>query len=228
VAVNPVLRRGQLGPPLAAVGEGVLGRSTRTSWAPWSADSKSHVAHMSDGDFYGSENSTTIAKGDRGPLRVRGRRRHRHGAQEEAGLLEGEILDTSVMHVRALRSFFETQIEDAKQKGLLLSLHLKATMNEGVRPGHVRPRRQRLLQARLRQARGHLRATGRQPDFGLGDLYAKIQAFARRQKAEVEADIKAVYATRPALAMVDSDRGSPTSTSPSDIIVDASMPVVVR
>jgi isocitrate dehydrogenase len=183
---------------------------------------------MTSGDFYGSENSTTI----RTATDVRYEFVAADGAvtllKKKMGLLEGEILDTSVMHVKALRNFFEEQIEDAKKRGLLLSLHLKATMmkvSDPVMFGHA-------VSVFFKDVFEKHAATftqlGVNPSYGLGDLYAKIQGLPADKKAEIEADIKAVYATRPGLAMVDSDKGITNLHVPSDIIVDASMPVVVR
>ncbi|MCX6551860.1 MAG: NADP-dependent isocitrate dehydrogenase [Acidobacteria bacterium] len=226
-AVNPVLREGNSDrrSPLSVK---AFSKKHPHKLGAWSADSKSHVAHMTGGDFYGSENSATISK----PTDVRYEFVAADGTvtvlKKKLGLLEGEILDTSVMHVKALRSFFEEQIADAKQKGLLLSLHLKATMmkvSDPVMFGHA-------VSVFFKDVFEKHAATfaqlGVNPNYGLGDLYAKIQGLPAGKKAEIEADIKAVYAARPALAMVDSDKGITNLHVPSDIIVDASMPVVVR
>jgi len=226
-AVNPVLREGNSDrrSPLSVKAFSKKHPHKLGAWAP---DSRSHVAHMSGGDFYGSENSTTITKA----TEVRYEFVAADGAvtvlKKKMSLLEGEILDTSVMHVRALRNFFEEQIEDAKKSGLLLSLHLKATMmkvSDPVMFGHA-------VSVFFKDVFEKHAATftqlGVNPSYGLGDLYAKIQGLPADKKAEIEADIKAVYATRPALAMVDSDKGITNLHVPSDIIVDASMPVVVR
>ena len=226
-AVNPVLREGNSDrrSPLSVK---AFSKKHPHKLGAWSPDSTAHVAHMTDGDFYGSENSTTIAKA----TDVRYEFVAADGAvsvlKKKMGLLEGEILDTSVMHVKALRTFFDAQIVDAKQKGLLLSLHLKSTMMKVSDPvifGHA-------VSVFFKDVFEKHAATfaqlGVNPAFGLGDLYAKIQGLPADQKAAIEADIKAVYASRPALAMVDSDKGITNLHVPSDIIVDASMPVVVR
>lgn len=226
-AVNPVLREGNSDrrSPLSVKN---FSKKHPHKLGAWSADSRSHVAHMSDGDFYGSENSTTV----RSATDVRYEFVARDGAvtvlKPKLGLLDGEILDTSVMHVRALRSFFEAQIEDAKQSGLLLSLHLKATMmkvSDPVMFGHA-------VTVFFKPVFDKHAATfaqlGVNPNNGLGDVYAKIPGLPAETRAAIEADIKAVYATRPALAMVDSDKGITNLHVPNDIIVDASMPVVVR
>jgi isocitrate dehydrogenase len=226
-AVNPVLREGNSDrrSPLSVKAFSKKHPHKLGAWAP---DSRSHVAHMTSGDFYGSENSTTI----RTATEVRYEFVAADGAvtvlKKKMGLLEGEILDTSVMHVKALRNFFEEQIEDAKTSGLLLSLHLKATMmkvSDPVMFGHAVSV---FFKDVFEKHAATFKQLGVNPSYGLGDLYAKIQGLPADKKAEIEADIKAVYATRPALAMVDSDKGITNLHVPSDIIVDASMPVVVR
>jgi isocitrate dehydrogenase len=226
-AVNPVLREGNSDrrSPLSVKN---FSRKHPHKLGAWSADSRAHVAHMSEGDFYGSENSTTL----RAATDVRYEFVARDGAvtvlKPKLNLLAGEILDTSVMHVQALRNFFEAQIDDAKQQGLLLSLHLKATMMKVSDPvifGHA-------VTVFFKPVFDKYAATfaqlGVNPNNGLGDVYAKIQSLPAEARAAIEADIKAVYATRPALAMVDSDKGITNLHVPNDIIVDASMPVVVR
>jgi len=226
-AVNPVLREGNSDrrSPLSVKAFSKKHPHKLGAWAP---DSKSHVAHMAGGDFYGSETSTLLEKA----TEVRYEFVASNGAvtvlKKKMPVLAGEILDTSVMHVRPLRSFFEQQIEDAKQKGLLLSLHLKATMMKVSDPvifGHA-------VNVYFRPVFEKHAATFKQlgvnPNMGLGDLYAKIQTLPAEKKAEIDADIKAVYAVRPPLAMVDSAKGITNLHVPNDIIVDASMPVVVR
>ena len=226
-AVNPVLREGNSDrrSPLSVK---AFSKKHPHKLGAWSPDSTSHVAHMTGGDFYGSENSVTLAA----PTEVRYEFVAADGdvtvLKKKMALLAGEILDTSVMHVTPLRSFFEAQIEDATQKGLLLSLHLKATMmkvSDPVMFGHAVS----VFFKDVFEKHGATFAQlGVNPSFGLGDLYNKIQALPADKKAAIDADIRAVYASRPALAMVDSDRGITNLHVPSDIIVDASMPVVVR
>jgi isocitrate dehydrogenase len=226
-AVNPVLREGNSDrrSPLSVK---AFCRKHPHKLGAWSADSKTHVAHMNGGDFYGSENSTTITKA----TEVRYEFVAASGAvtvlRKKMGLLAGEILDTSVMHVKALRTFFEEQIDDAKKKGLLLSLHLKATMmkvSDPVMFGHAVTV---FFKPVFDKHAATFRELGVNPNNGLGDVYTKIQGLPADKQAEIEADIKAVYAARPALAMVDSDKGITNLHAPNDIIVDASMPVVVR
>ncbi|MCU0248797.1 MAG: NADP-dependent isocitrate dehydrogenase [Vicinamibacterales bacterium] len=226
-AVNPVLREGNSDrrSPLSVK---AFSKKHPHKLGAWAAGSMSHVAHMTGGDFYGSENSTTIGKA----TEVRYEFVAADGAvtvlKKKMPLVEGEILDTSVMHVKALRSFFEEQIADAKANGLLLSLHLKATMmkvSDPVMFGHAVSV---FFADVFEKHAAAFKELGVNPNMGLGDLYAKLQGLPAGKKAEIEADIQAAYAKRPALAMVDSDRGITNLHVPSDIIVDASMPVVVR
>jgi len=226
-AVNPVLRQGNSDrrSPLSVK---AFSKTHPHKLGPWTKDNKAHVVHMSGGDFYGSEKSTTVPKATavryefvdaKGTVTV---------LKKKMGLLAGEILDTSVMHVKPLRKFFEEQIEDAKQKGVLLSLHLKATMmkiSDPVMFGHAVTV---FFKPVFDKHAETFKALGVNPNNGLGDLYAKIQKLPADKRAEIEADIKAVYPIRPALAMVDSDLGITNLHAPNDIIVDASMPVVVR
>jgi isocitrate dehydrogenase len=226
-AVNPVLREGNSDrrSPLSVK---AFSKKHPHKLGAWSADSASHVAHMTGGDFYGSENSTTVGKATDVRYEFVAPDGTTTVLKKKMALLDGEILDTAVMHVKALRSFFEEQIADAKANGLLLSLHLKATMmkvSDPVMFGHAVSV---YFADVFEKHAATLKELGVNPNMGLGDLYAKLQGLPAGKKAEIEADIEAVYAKRPALAMVDSDRGITNLHVPSDIIVDASMPVVVR
>ena len=226
-AVNPVLREGNSDRRSPASVK-AFSRKHPHKLAAWSADSKAHVAHMTTGDFYESEKSLTVTR----PTQVRWELVAADGSitvlKKTTALLEGEILDASVLHVRALRTFVEEQIEDARQRGLLFSLHLKCTMMKISDPiifGHALSV---FFKPVFEKHAATFKELGVNPDNGLGDLYAKIQSLPAGKKAEIEADIQAVSATRPALAMVDSDRGITNLHVPSDTIVDASMPVVIR
>ncbi len=226
-AVNPVLRQGNSDrrSPLSVK---AFSKKHPHKLGPWTKDNKAHVAHMTGGDFYGSENSTTVPKATEVRYEFVDAKGTVTVLKKKMGLLAGEILDTSVMHVKALRKFFEEQIEDAKQKGLLLSLHLKATMmkiSDPVMFGHAVTV---FFKPVFDKHAETFKALGFNPNNGLGDLYAKMQKLSADKKAEIEADIKAVYPIRPALAMVDSDKGITNLHAPNDIIVDASMPVVIR
>jgi isocitrate dehydrogenase len=226
-AVNPVLRQGN-SDRRAPVSVKLFSKKHPHKMGAWSSDSKSHVAHMSGGDFYGSEKSTTVKKATEVRIEYVGADGKVTVLKKPFGLLEGEVIDASVMNVRALRKFYEEQIEDAKKNGLLLSLHLKATMMKVSDPimfGHAVSV---FYKDVFQKHAAALKEAGVNPNLGLGDLYAKIKNLPETKRAEIEADIQAVYKSRPALAMVDSDRGITNLHVPSDIIVDASMPVVVR
>ncbi len=226
-AVNPVLREGN-SDRRAPLSVKEFARKHPHKLGAWSQDSKSHVSHMADGDFYGSETSTTVRKA----TKVRFEFVDAKGAvtvlKQKLAVDDGEIFDTAVMHVRALRRFYEQQIADAQAKGVLLSLHLKATMmkvSDPVMFGHAVTV---YFAPVFEKHAATFKALGVNPNNGLGDLYAKLQTLPADQRAAIEADLKAVYASRPPLAMVDSDKGITNLHVPNDVIVDASMPVVVR
>ncbi|MBK9266423.1 MAG: NADP-dependent isocitrate dehydrogenase [Polyangiaceae bacterium] len=226
-AVNPVLREGNSDrrSPLSVK---EFARKHPHKLGAWSKESKSHISHMSSGDFYGTETSTIIGKATDVRFEFVAADGSTTVLKKKFALQEGEILDSSVMHVEPLRAFYAEQIDEAKNNGLLLSLHLKCTMmkvSDPVMFGH-------LVSVYFKDVFDKHAATfkeiGVNPNNGLADLYAKIQSLPADKKAEIEEDIKATYAKRPPLAMVDSDRGITNLHMPNDIIVDASMPVVVR
>jgi isocitrate dehydrogenase len=226
-AVNPVLRQGN-SDRRAPVSVKLFSKKNPHKMGAWSPDSKSHVAHMSGGDFYGSEKSTTVKKATEVRIEFVAADGKVTLLKKPFGLLEGEVIDASVMSARALRKFYEEQIEDARKNGVLFSLHLKATMMKVSDPimfGHAVSVYYKDV---FEKHAATLKELGVNPNFGLGDLYAKIKSLPEAKRAEIEADIQAVYSKRPPLAMVDSDRGITNLHVPSDIIVDASMPVVVR
>ena len=226
-AVNPVLRQGN-SDRRAPASVKQFSRKKPHKMGAWTSDSKSHVAHMTGGDFYGSEKSATVKK----PTEVRIEFVAADGKvtvlKKKLDLVEGEVIDAAVMNVRALRKFYEEQIEDAKKSGVLLSLHLKCTMMKVSDPimfGHAVAVYFKEL---FEKHAAVFKELGVNPNNGLGDLYAKIQKLPDAKRAEIETDIQQIYKKRPELAMVDSDRGITNLHVPSDIIVDASMPVVVR
>jgi isocitrate dehydrogenase len=183
---------------------------------------------MTGGDFYGNETSVTLPKATTVRIEFVAADGKATVLKEKLSLLEGEILDSTVMNVRALRKFYEEQIEDAKKGGVLLSLHLKATMMKVSDPimfGHAVTV---FFKPVFEKHAAALKRAGVNPNMGLGDLYKKIESLPADKKAEIETDIQSVYKIRPALAMVDSDKGITNLHAPNDIIVDASMPVVVR
>jgi isocitrate dehydrogenase len=226
-AVNPVIRQGN-SDRRSPVSVKEFARKHPKKLGAWSPDSRSHVAHMSGGDFYGSERSITIDT----PATARYEFVGADGAPEvlkrDMALAEGDILDASVMHVRELRSFYREQIEDAKRQGILLSLHLKATMMKVSDPvlfGHAVSV---YFGPVFEKHSDVLERLGVNPDNGLGDLYAKIGSLPPEKREEIEGDIQAVYADRPPLAMVDSDRGITNLHVPNNVIIDASMPAMIR
>jgi isocitrate dehydrogenase len=225
-AVNPVLREGNSDRRVAApVKE--YAKQHPHSMGEWAGDSKTHVAHMSDGDFYGSEKSFVMKKA--GDVRIE--LETASGVQvlkESIPLLEGEVFDGSVMSVKALRAFFSEEICKAKEEDVLLSLHMKATMMKVSDPiifGHAV---QVFFADVLTKHADALKEVGFDPNNGFGDLVGRITALPADKQQEIEADIQAVYAKQPALAMVDSDRGITNLHVPSDVIIDASMPAAIR
>jgi len=226
-AVNPVLREGN-SDRRAPLSVKKYAQNNPHRMAAWSADSKSSIASMASGDFYGSEKSVTIAAPTTVRIEFVGAEGSVTVLKDKTSLLQDEVIDTAVMNVRSLRSFFEAQIDAAKKNGTLLSLHLKATMMKVSDPimfGHAVSVFYRDV---FEKHAAVIKELGVNVRNGLGDLYAKIQNLPDAQRSEIEADIQAVYPTRPALAMVDSDKGITNLHVPNDIIVDASMPVVIR
>ena len=226
-AVNPVLREGNSDRRVAnAVKQ--YARSHPHSMGAWSKDSPTHVAHMSDGDFYANEQSAVV--GAAATLRIE----HVDAAGKVTVLkdgvkaLDGEVIAATFMSAARLREFYAAQIADAGARGLLLSLHLKATMMKVSDPilfGHCVSV---YYQDVFTRHAAVFRQLGVNPRNGIGDAYAKIASLPAAQKAQIEADLDATYASRPPLAMVDSDKGITNLHVPSDVIIDASMPAAIR
>lgn len=226
-AVNPVLREGNSDrrAPLSVKN---YARKNPHKMGAWAADSKSHVAHMTAGDFYGSEKSALIAEAGSVKIELVANDGSTKVLKETVKVLVGEIIDASVLSKKALRSYIAAQIEDAKNQGVLLSVHLKATMMKVSDPiifGHFVSV---FYAPVLEKHAAVLSELGVDLNNGLGDLYAKIKSLPADKQAEIEGDLKALYATRPALAMVNSDKGITNLHVPSDVIVDASMPAMIR
>ncbi len=226
-AVNPVLREGNSDrrAPLSVKN---YARKNPHKMGAWAADSKSHVAHMSAGDFYGSEKSALIA--DAGSLKIElvAQDGSVKVLKESVKVLAGEIVDASVLSKSALRAFIAAQIEDAKNSGVLLSVHLKATMMKVSDPiifGHFVSV---FYAPVLEKYAAEIKELGVDVNNGIGDLYTKIKSLPADKQAAIEADIAALYAARPQLAMVNSDKGITNLHVPSDVIVDASMPAMIR
>ncbi len=226
-AVNPVLREGNSDRRVAAPVKEYAQKHPHTM-GEWSADSKTHVASMRDGDFYSSEQSVVLDADDDVKITLHGDDGETTVLKASTPVLAGEVIDTAVMSRNALCAFFEDAAQDAKKQGVLLSLHLKATMMKVSDPimfGHA-------VNVYYKDVFVKHAATFEQIGVdtrnGLGDVYAKIAELPDEQRAEIEADIQAVYQTRPELAMVNSDNGITNLHVPSDIIVDASMPAAIR
>ena len=226
-AVNPVLREGNSDRRVAAPVKEYAQKHPHRMGV-WSSDSKSHVASMSEGDFYSSEQSVVMATADDVKITLHSDDGEALVLKESTPVLAGELIDASVMNCKALCAFIEEAAQDAKNQDVLLSLHLKATMMKVSDPimfGHA-------VNVYYKDVFKKHAATfdeiGVDTRNGLGDVYAKIADLADDKRTEIEADIQAVYQTRPQLAMVDSDNGITNLHVPSDIIIDASMPAALR
>lgn len=225
-AVNPVLREGNSDRRVA----GPVKRYAQAnphSMGRWSSDSKTHVAHMDHGDFYGSEKSVVISK----PAKVRiefTRDGEEPTVMKQLDLLAGEIIDASVMSRSALREFYAREITEAKRQDLLLSLHLKATMMKVSDPvlfGHAVSV---YFAELLRKWGKELSDVGFNPSNGVADLLTRIESLPSDVRDAILSDLEAAYVQGPGLAMVDSDRGITNLHVPSDVIIDASMPAMIR
>ena len=226
-AVNPVLREGNSDRRVAGpVKE--YARKHPHSMGAWSKDSKTHVASMKEDDFYASERSAVM--GDAGELRIEwiGEDGQTLALKEGLAVQVGEVIDAAVMRRAALRAYYAREIEDARANGVLLSLHLKATMMKVSDPimfGHAVTV---FFEQVFNKHAERFQELGVDPRNGLGDLHAKLADLPAQERAVIEADLQAVYAQRPALAMVDSDKGITNLHVPSDVIIDASMPAAIR
>ena len=226
-AVNPVLREGNSDrrAPLSVKN---YARKHPHRMGKWSADSKTHVAHMAEGDFYGSERSVTVADATEARIELFGNDGSRQVLKDKTLLKAGEILDATAMSRKRLSAFIAAQIEGAKAQGVLFSLHLKATMMKVSDPIMFGVVVSEFYRPVLEKHAAALKDTGFDPNNGIGDLYARIGALDAAKQDEIKADIAALYAQRPALAMVNSDKGTTNLHVPSDVIVDASMPAMIR
>ncbi len=226
-AVNPVLREGNSDRRSAdAVKQ--YARKHPVKMGDWSPDSKTHVSHMEAGDFYHSEKSVTMKKAGNVKIEFVDNAGKVTVMKEKLPLQAGEVLDGAFMDCGALRKFIAEQIDDAQKMGVLFSVHLKATMmkiSDPIMFGHFVSV---FFKDVFEKHAATFKELGVISDLGLGDLYLKIKKLPEAKQAEIEADIKAVYQKRPELAMVDSDKGITNLHTSSDIIIDASMPVVIR
>lgn len=226
-AVNPVLREGN-SDRRAPQAVKQYAKKNPHSMGAWSSDSKSHVASMTEGDFYGSEKSLTLGQAEKVSIELQGPDGTILKLKENLSLQEGEVIDAAVLSVASLKKFLAEQKEDAKRQGVLFSLHMKATMMKVSDPiifGHA----VKVFFAPVFDKNAEiLSSLGVDVNNGFGDLIAKIQSLPTEKKALIEEDIEACLSEGPDLAMVNSDKGITNLHVPSDVIIDASMPAMIR
>ena len=226
-AVNPVLREGNSDRRAPASVKNYA-KNNPHSMGVWSSASKSHVASMVEGDFFGSEQSTTVPAATSVTIQHTGSDGTVSVLKDNIALQAGEVIDAACMSAQALREFLEAEIQDANKQGVLMSLHMKATMMKVSDPiifGHAVKVYYREVFEKYSEQFAEL---GVDANNGIGDVYTKIQSLTDEERTAIEADLQAVYSTRPDMAMVDSDRGITNLHVPSDIIIDASMPAALR
>ncbi len=226
-AVNPVLREGNSDRRVAASVKQYAQKHPHRVGA-WSADSRTHVAHMTAGDFYGSEQSVVIGRAGQVRIELVAEDGSTTVLKEKTAVLAGEVLDASVMNVKVLRDFYQQEIAAAKAENILLSLHVKATMMKVSDPilfGHAVTV---YYQDVFEQYADTFAKLGVNPNNGLGDVYAKIQALPEAEREAIASALEATYNNRPKLAMVNSDKGITNLHVPSDVIIDASMAAAIR
>jgi isocitrate dehydrogenase len=226
-AVNPVLREGNSDRRVASAVKKYAQKNPHKV-GPWKNTSKSHVAHMDSGDFYGSEKSVVVESAGNVKIELVATDGSVTILKAKTAITAGEIIDASVMSVKALRSFYEAAMTAAKAEDILLSLHVKATMMKVSDPilfGHGVTVYFKKVFTKYAEIFSKL---GVNPKNGLGDVYAKIKTLPDAERSAIEADIQATYADRPRLAMVNSDLGITNLHVPSDVIIDASMAAAIR
>ena len=226
-AVNPVLREGNSDRRVALAVKN-FAKANPHSMGAWDSNSKTHVAHMDDKDFYSSEQSAILEKGGALRIALTDTAGNETVLREAVPVLDHEVVDGTVMDCAALKAFYEKEIEAAKEEGVLFSLHLKATMMKVSDPimfGHC----VRAYYSDVFEKHGTtFDEIGVDANNGIGDVYSKIADLPDDKRAEIEADLQAVYEKRPPQAMVDSDKGITNLHVPSNIIIDASMPAAIR
>ena len=226
-AVNPVLREGNSDRRVAAPVK-QYAKAHPHSMGAWSADSKSHVSSMQDGDFYSSEQSAVMRAAGDVKITLITAAGQQQVLREAVAVQEGEVIDATVMRCGKLCEFFEQAMQDTKAEGVLLSIHMKATMMKISDPiifGHAV---NVYYQTVFDRHAATFERLGVDTRNGIGDVYARISSLPDAERQQIEADLQAVYAQRPELAMVDSDKGITNLHVPSNVIVDASMPAMIR
>jgi isocitrate dehydrogenase len=226
-AVNPVLREGNSDRRAAAAVKAYAKKHPH-KLGRWRPDSKAHVATMSRGDFASNEKSVTVPEATTVRIELVDKNGDVTILKDKLALRAGEVLDGTFMSRAALVKFLEDQMEDAKKQGVLFSIHLKATMMKVSDPIIFGYAVRTFFRDVFDKHAAVFKAIGVDPNNGLGDLYAKIKGLPQAKQAEIEADIQACYARRPALAMVNSDKGITNLHVPSDVIIDASIPPMIR
>jgi len=227
-AVNPVLREGNSDRRSATAVKDHGKRYPHRMMQDWPEDSKARVAHMTSGDFYGTEQAVTVTADGSAAIEFVDRSGRLTVLKTGIPLVADEVIDCAVMNVRELREFYAEEMEKAKSDGVLLSLHVKSTMMKVSDPiifGHCVSV---YYQDVLTKHAAEMDEMVVNPDNGVAELYTKIQSLPEGKKAEIEADIQAVYSARPELMMVNSNRGITNLHVPSDVIIDATMPVMIR
>lgn len=226
-AVNPVLREGNSDRRAPGAVKAYARKNPHTM-GEWSEDSKTHVAHMESGDFYGSEKSVTVATDTSVSIQFTDNSGETQVLKKNTALLAGEVIDASVMSRKALREFLAAQIEDCKEQGLLLSLHLKATMMKVSDPiifGHAVDV---FFSELYSEFADDFASVAINPNNGFGDVVNKMNRLPEDKQSAIQSKINAIFASRTKVAMVDSDKGITNLHVPNDVIVDASMPALIR
>jgi len=226
-AVNPVLREGNSDRRAPPSVKGYAKKNPHSMGA-WSQESLTNVSSMTEGDFYGSEKSMTMAEDTTFTIEFEGADGAKETLKGASPLLAGEIIDCSVMSKKALRDFLAAAISEAKEKGILFSIHMKATMMKVSDPIIFGQAVEVFFKDVFEKHASTFADLGVNASNGLGDVYAKIESLDAAKKAEIEADLNAVFAAQPDVAMVDSDKGITNLHVPSDVIIDASMPAMIR
>ena len=227
-AVNPVLREGNSDRRSATSVKKFAQKNPHRMMKPWSADSKSHVAYMTANDFFGNEKSFVAQNSNGFKIEFTNSNDVKTVLKEGLKFTANEIIDGTFMSAKALKEFYAQQIKDAKEKGILLSLHLKATMMKVSDPVMFGYAVEVFYKEILDKHADSLKSIGFNQNNGIADLYARLEKLPIEKQKEIEADIQALYQKQPALAMVDSDKGITNLHVPNNIIIDASMPVVIR
>ena len=226
-AVNPVLREGNSDRRVAGPVK-TYAKNNPHSMGQWKSESKSHVSHMSENDFFGSEQSYVMPSAGNVRIEFTSQDGKTTVLKEKTELTSGEVIDSSVMNKNSLRAFLSEQVEDAKKQDVLYSIHMKATMMKVSDPiifGHAVST---FFADVFEKYASEFKEIGVNPNNGLGDVYSKLSSLDAAKKSEIEAALKAALDNGPAMAMVDSDKGITNLHVPSDVIIDASMPAAIR